>query len=170
MTSDRFIKQWFGIAAFFIPPLLFIIGFKIVFNRQLLPILSFSIFSIFSGIWICLLLGYMTWINQGSEWDFLGGGVGKTLAELSDGLFGMGTFLILILGLFVFIVFFFNITSIPAFQVRDPKPMGNDAILDGEKDDDPLFLPIRTRKTIGLIRKSRRSPKWLPYLWLLLLR
>jgi DNA segregation ATPase FtsK/SpoIIIE, S-DNA-T family len=147
MTSHIFIKRWFGIAAFFIPPLLFVIGFKIVFNRQLLPVLSFSIFSIFSGIWICLLLGYMTLINDGaSEWSFLGGGIGFQLAVLTDGLFGWGTFLILILSLFVFMVFFFNITSIPAFQMRDPKPMGNDAILDGDKDDEPLFSAYTDEK------------------------
>src|SRR5690606_21524035 len=109
ITSHFFIFRWFGIAAFFIPPLLFVIGFKIVFNRQLLPVFSFSIFSIFSGMWICLLLGYMTMINDGaSEWSFLGGGMGYTLAMLSEGMFGWGTFLILILTLFVFIVFFFN--------------------------------------------------------------
>src|SRR5688572_26666536 len=35
ITSEYFINNWFGIAAFFIPPLLFAIGFKIVFNREL---------------------------------------------------------------------------------------------------------------------------------------
>ena len=76
-----------------------------------------------------------------SEWSFLGGGLGYTLASLSDGMFGWGTFLILILTLFIFIVFFFNITSIPAFQIRDPKPMGNDAIVDDEtpNEEEPLF-------------------------------
>src|SRR5688500_10477509 len=83
----------------------------------------------------------MTMINEGtSEWSFLGGGLGYNLALLSDGMFGWGTFLILILSLFVFIIFYFNVTSIPMF-IKDPKPMGNDAILDDEKreDDDPLF-------------------------------
>jgi DNA segregation ATPase FtsK/SpoIIIE, S-DNA-T family len=147
MTSHLFIYRWFGIAAFFIPPLLFVLGFKVVFNRQLLPIFTFSVFSIFSGIWLCLLLGYMTLINDGaSEWSFLGGGMGVRLAELSDGLFGWGTFLILILSLFVFMIFFFNITSIPAFHVKDPKPMGNDAILDTEKDEEPLFSTYTDEK------------------------
>ena len=143
ITSHYFIFRWFGIAAFFIPPLLFLIGFRTVFNRQLLPIFSFSVFAIFAGFWLCLLLGYMTMINEGvSEWSFLGGGLGYTLASLSDGMFGWGTFLILILTLFIFIVFFFNITSIPAFQLRDPKPMGNDAMVDEEeaaKEEEPLF-------------------------------
>jgi DNA segregation ATPase FtsK/SpoIIIE, S-DNA-T family len=150
--SHLFIYRWFGVAAFAIPPLLFIVGFKIVFNRQLLPIYSFSVFAIFSGLWLCLLLGYMTMINDGvSEWSFLGGGLGVALASVSEGMFGWGTFLILILSLFIFIVFFFNITSIPAFQFRDPKPMGNDAILNDEKAgeenlEEPLFSAYNDEK------------------------
>jgi DNA segregation ATPase FtsK/SpoIIIE, S-DNA-T family len=140
VTSHYFIFRWFGIAAFFIPPLLFLIGFRLAFNRQLLRIFSFSIFSIFSGIWLCLLLGYMTLKNDGgSEWGFLGGGLGFQLAVLSDGMFGWGTFLILILALFIFIIFFFNVTSIPAFAVKDPKPMGSDAIMKEEVGEEPLF-------------------------------
>lgn len=141
VISHYVIFRWFGIASFFLPPLLFIVGFKIVFHRELLRIFPFTIFSIFSGLWLSLLLGYMTMINEGtSEWSFLGGGLGYNLAVLSDGMFGWGTFLILILSLFVFIIFYFNVTSIPIF-VRDPKPMGNDAILDDEQkeDDAPLF-------------------------------
>ena len=134
ITSHYFIYRWFGISAFFLPPLLFIIGFKIVFNRELFRIFSFSILSIFSGVWLSLLLGYMTMINDGvSEWSFLGGGLGYQLAIISDGLFGWGTFLILILSLFVFIIFYFNVTAIPLF-VKDPKPMGNEAILEEESD------------------------------------
>ena len=139
LTSHYFIYRWFGISAFFLPPLLFITGFKIVFNRELLRIFSFSILSIFSGIWLSLLLGYMTMINDGvSEWSFLGGGLGYQLAIISDGLFGWGTFLILILSLFIFIIFYFNVTAIPLF-VRDPKPMGNEAIIEEEQGGDGLF-------------------------------
>jgi S-DNA-T family DNA segregation ATPase FtsK/SpoIIIE len=141
VTSHYFVFRWFGISAFLIPPLLFIIGFRTVFHKQLLPVFSFTIFSIFSGVWLCLLLGYMTLIsNDGpSEWDFLGGGFGYQLALLSESMFGWGTFLILILSLFIFIIFFFNITSIPAFQ-KDPKPMGVDAIMDETNaEGEPLF-------------------------------
>src|SRR5688572_14421524 len=141
VISHYVIFRWFGIAAFFLPPLLFIVGFKIVFGRELLRIFSFTIFSIFTGLWLSLLLGYMTMINEGtSEWSILGGGLGYHLALLSDGMFGWGTFLILILSLFVFIIFYFNVTAIPLF-VRDPKPMGNDAILDDDNADqeDSLF-------------------------------
>lgn len=151
VVSHYFIFHWFGIAAFFLPPLLFVVGFKIVFNRELLRVFSFTLFSIFSGLWLCLLLGYMTLVNEGtSEWTFLGGGLGYQLAVLSEGMFGWGTFLILILSLFVFIIFYFNITAIPAFQSKDPKPMGSDAIIDDgtetKTNEDPLFTAYTDEK------------------------
>lgn len=145
VVSHYFVFRWFGIAAFFIPPLLFVVGFKIVFNKELFRVFSFSIFSVFSGLWLCLLLGYMTLVNDGtSEWTFLGGGLGYQLALLSESMFGWGTFLILILSLFVFIIFYFNITAIPAFQAKDPKPMGSDAIVPEEKEEDDGLLPTYT--------------------------
>lgn len=149
VTSHYFIFEWFGIAAFFIPPLLFVIGIKIVSEKALFRIWPFALFSIFLGVWLCLLLGYMTLVNDGtSEWSFLGGGLGYQLALLSEGMFGWGTFLILILTLFVFIIFYFNITSIPAFKTKDPKPMGSDAIVPDvdEEGEDPLFSSYTDEK------------------------
>ena len=148
ITSHYFIFRWFGISAFFLPPLLFLIGYKIVFNREPVRIFSYTILTFFSGIWLSLLLGYMTMINDGiSDWSFLGGGLGYNLAVLSDGMFGWGTFLILIMSLFVFIIFFFNVTSIPLL-VKDPKPMGNDNILDTPEaeEDDGLFTAYTDEK------------------------
>ena len=136
IISHFFIFRWFGISSFFIPPLLFLLGFRLVFSKEPVRISSYAIFAFFSIIWLCLMLGYMVEINQGGHaWQILGGGFGLLLAQLSYGMFGWGTFLILILTLFIFIIFYFNVTSIPAFQYKDPKPMGSDAIV----DDEPLF-------------------------------
>jgi DNA segregation ATPase FtsK/SpoIIIE, S-DNA-T family len=149
VTSHFFILRWFGISAFFIPPLLFLLGVKTVFNREIIRIFSFSLFALFNGLWLCLLLGYMTYVNDGtSEWGFLGGGLGYQLAVLSHSMFGWGTFLILIFSLFVFIIFFFNITSIPLFQAKDPKPMGSEAIVPDEtqEENDPLFTTYTDEK------------------------
>ena len=130
ITSHYLIFKWLGISGFFVPPLLFLLGFRLVFKRELLPIFSVFIFSVFTGLWLSLLLGYVTHSISGvTEVSFLSGGLGYELARLSDGLFGWGTFLILILSLFIFIIYFFNVTAINAFQVKDPKPMGNDAFL-----------------------------------------
>ncbi|MFM9840239.1 MAG: DNA translocase FtsK 4TM domain-containing protein [Cyclobacteriaceae bacterium] len=133
VTSHFLIFKWMGISAFFIPPILFLLGFKLVFKRELLPIFSVFIFSAFAGLWLSLLLGYLTHSLAGvNEISFLSGGLGYELAKLSDSLFGWGTFLILVLSLFIFIIYFYNVTAINAFQVRDPKPMGNDALLPDE--------------------------------------
>jgi len=87
---------------------------------------------------LSLLLGYITHSMAGvTEIGFLSGGLGYELAKISDGLFGWGTFLILVLTLFVFIIYFFNVTTINAFQVRDPKPMGNDALEPSEETVSP---------------------------------
>lgn len=133
LTSHFLIYRWMGISAFFIPPLLFFLGFRLVFKRDLVSLFSAFILSVFAGLWLSLLLGYVTHSMAGvTEVGFLSGGLGYELAKISDGLFGWGTFLILVLTLFVFIIYYFNITAINAFKVKDPKPMGLDAIIPDE--------------------------------------
>ncbi|HRI78493.1 MAG TPA: DNA translocase FtsK 4TM domain-containing protein [Cyclobacteriaceae bacterium] len=134
ITSHYFIFRWFGISSFFIPPLLFLLGFRLVFKRELISFFSAFIFSLFSGLWLSLLLGYLTHsISGATEISFLSGGLGYELAYLSDNLLGWGTFLFLVLSLFIFIIYFFNVTAIHAFQVKDPKPIGNDALLPSDE-------------------------------------
>jgi len=145
ITSHFLIFRWMGISAFFIPPIIFLIGFKMVFKRELLPIFSVFIFSVFAGLWLGLLLGYLTHSLAGvNEVSFLSGGLGYELAKLADGLFGWGTFLILVLSLFIFIIYYFNVTAINAFQVKNPKPMGNDAFLPLTEDESkPVYTDDR---------------------------
>ncbi len=144
ITSHFLIYQWLGISAFFIPPLLFLLGFKFVFKRELVSIFSAFILFVFAGLWLSLLLGYITHSISGvTEFGFLSGGLGFSLAKISTGLFGWGTFLILALTLFVFIIYYFNITAINAFQVKDPKPMGNDAIMPEETAIKPTYSDER---------------------------
>ncbi len=142
IISHYLIFKWMGISAFFIPPLLFFLGFRLVFKRDLISLFSAFIFSVFAGLWLSLLLGYITHSMAGvNEIGFLSGGLGYELAKISDGLFGWGTFLILVLTLFIFIIYYFNITAIHAFQVKDPKPMGLEAIM---SDDDLKIKPTYT--------------------------
>jgi DNA segregation ATPase FtsK/SpoIIIE, S-DNA-T family len=140
LTSHYFIFKWLGISAFFIPPLLFLMGFKMVFTRELMSIFNLFIFSVFAGLWLSLLLGYITHSISGvTEIGFLSGGLGFELAKIADGFLGWGTFLLLVLSLFIFIIYFFNVTSIPAFAVKDPKPMGVDALMEEEEEVKPAY-------------------------------
>ncbi|HMQ01286.1 MAG TPA: DNA translocase FtsK 4TM domain-containing protein, partial [Cyclobacteriaceae bacterium] len=129
IMSHFFIFRWFGIAAFFIPPFLFLLGFRLVFKRTLVQLLSAFTFVVFALIWVSLLMGSVTLEAEGvNEWSFLSGGMGYSLALVMDGMLGWGTYMLLILTLFIFIIYFFNVTAIRAFQVNDPKPMGSAAL------------------------------------------
>ena len=111
--SHHFIFRWFGLAAFFTPPLLFLIGHKIVFKKEFFAISSVFTFCLFFTIWLSILLGYSVLHSDDiSEWGFLSGGIGYQLAILLSGLMGWGTILLLIFGFLVFVIYFFNVTSL----------------------------------------------------------
>jgi S-DNA-T family DNA segregation ATPase FtsK/SpoIIIE len=130
VTSHYFIFRWLGVSAFMVPVVLFIVGIRLAFKRSLLPLGSVTIFTVFTSLWLCLLFGYLTLSVEGvTEWSFLGGGLGYQLALMSHGMLGWGTFLLLVLSLFIFIIFFFNINAIPLVAPHNPKPIGNDAIM-----------------------------------------
>ncbi|UXP33991.1 DNA translocase FtsK [Reichenbachiella agarivorans] len=110
-ASHYFIYQYFGIASFLIPPFLFLIGYKIVFRREILPISKSFYVVVFFLLWVSILIGYFM-INSESiyEWGFLGGGTGFELAALLDSMMGWGTLLFLIFTFVVFAIYFLNIT------------------------------------------------------------
>lgn len=152
VAAHYMVFRWMGISAFFVPPLLFLLGFRLAFQRELLPTFSVFILFLFAGLWLSLLLGYLTHSIAGvNEVSFLSGGLGYELARVSDGLLGWGTFLFLILSLFIFIIYFFNVTAINAFKVRDPKPMGSDAIL---PDDGRASVYTEELDNWPLVRKD----------------
>lgn len=111
-VSHYFIFVWFGISSFFIPPLLFIIGSKVVFRKEVLPTYNTFKFIFFAIFWLSLLLGFITLETNNPTWSFLSGGIGYELALLFNSLMGWGTYLFLIFALLVFVIYYFNITSI----------------------------------------------------------
>lgn len=112
-TAHYFIYQFFGIASFLIPPFLFLIGYKIVFDREILPISKSFWFTLFFLLWVSVFIGYfMINSEQINIWGFLGGGTGFELAILLDSLMGWGTLLFLLFALAVFTIYFFNITKL----------------------------------------------------------
>lgn len=111
--SHVFIYDWFGLASFLFPPFLFILGFKIVFRAELIPLRSVFWFTFFFLFWISLLFGYLVYLSDDArDLSFLGGGIGFEMAVWADSFLGLGTFLVLIFSMLVFMIFFFNITQI----------------------------------------------------------
>ncbi len=135
-VSHYFIFVWFGIAAFFIPPLLFILGSKIVFRKEVIaPYKAFK-FSFFFAFWISLLLGYITLETDSPTWSFLSGGIGYELALLFNSLLGWGTFLFLIFSLVVFVIYFFNITSLLNLNFKSSNAVSEKEATAGDFEDE----------------------------------
>jgi DNA segregation ATPase FtsK/SpoIIIE, S-DNA-T family len=113
LAAHYFIFMWFGISAFFIPPILFLLGFAITFKKTLVSLPRAIGFSLFFILWLSTLMGYIM-LEPGSPYQlsFLGGGLGYELSYWLHSILGWGTFLLLIFSLLVFVIFFFNITTI----------------------------------------------------------
>lgn len=110
VLAHYFIYKWFGVAFFLFIPLVFSLGFSIVFGKHLLPVKSSLTFILFFTFWLSLTLGYLV-LSTGQEktLGFLSGGFGYELSLIFHGVLGWGTFLFLILSLLIFVIYFFDI-------------------------------------------------------------
>ena len=117
IAAHYFIFLWFGIAALLIPPFLFLLAYRIIWFRSLIPITPAFNFTVFYLIWISMVMGYVLLSKEESTFlGFTSGGIGYELAIISQSLMGWGTILFLAFLFIVFNMFFFNITQIPALD------------------------------------------------------
>ena len=111
-TAHYFIYVLFGISSFILVPLLITTAFKFLFGFKILPLTKTFVFSVFTLIWVSSTMGFF--LNLFPESFILRnytGGIGYTLALFLDNLLGYSSILILLLSLFIFIVFFFDLYS-----------------------------------------------------------
>ncbi len=103
----------FGVSSILFTPIMFGIGFRLVFKRDLFPIGRLSLFLAFAAIWLSTTLGLMVY-NTSTEAvnSYLSGAIGYELAILAHGFLGWGAYLLLVVLLIVFAIFFFNITRL----------------------------------------------------------
>ncbi len=127
LTAHKLIFSWFGIGAFLIPPFLFILGYKIVWGKELMKISRALVTTLFFLVWISLLMGSMIRSDDSvSEWSFYSGGMGYELSLFFDGLLGYGTILFLAFTLLVYVIFFFNITEVLSLKKAAVGPVEKD--------------------------------------------
>ncbi|WP_230688233.1 FtsK/SpoIIIE family DNA translocase [Hymenobacter jeongseonensis] len=125
-AAELFIYKLFGVAAFALIPVVFFLGYKIVFRTATGSVSYVLALGLFSMAWLSVLLGYVvvTLATPGADpvlahrLDFLCGGVGFEAASWLDSLIGWGTVLLLTFVLISFVVFFFNVTSINLASFR----------------------------------------------------
>ena len=103
------IFKWFGIAAFVLVPLLFIYGWKLTFDYELLPLYKSTYFALFCLLWGSMLIGAI--VPRYGEIGFWTGGFGYALAQLMSSLIGIFTPLVILFILVVFMIYFFKIPA-----------------------------------------------------------
>jgi S-DNA-T family DNA segregation ATPase FtsK/SpoIIIE len=118
-ASHWLIYRWFGIAAFLLPPFLFLVGFRWTFKFSLTSLTRYSVFALFFTAWLGLLTGYIVILVEGySYWSYLSGGFGYELAKLSSDFLGMGTFILIGGAFLIFVVLFFGLEQLNWFAPK----------------------------------------------------
>jgi S-DNA-T family DNA segregation ATPase FtsK/SpoIIIE len=111
--SDILIRRWFGLAAFFLPPYLFLLGFKLTFKKSLMSLSRYSSFALFFVFWLGLTLGYLVQLADGfTSFGYLSGGFGYELGLLAQDFLGWGSFILILGSLIIFLVFYFDISQL----------------------------------------------------------
>lgn len=137
MISHRFIYLWFGLASFFIPPFFFIWGYSIVFAKKIVATSRAFSFALFFMIWVSIFFGYLVYTSgQVTSYGFLSGGIGYELGLWFHSLMGWGTVILLLFSLVIFIIFYFNITSLLGFGKRDEQLIEDDQAYGGILPDE----------------------------------
>ena len=119
ILSHYLIFITFGISSFLIVPLLIVLSFRLLFNKKIYSLSKTSIFSFFGIVWISSFMGFFR--NVFPENVFLTnytGGVGNNFSFFLQNLLGYSSILILLLALFLFVVFYFNIYSFKFFDKK----------------------------------------------------
>ncbi|GAA4828052.1 DNA translocase FtsK [Algivirga pacifica] len=113
LVSHILIYNTFGIGTIALVPLLFVSGFWLLTDKELLPVDRVINTTLFTMIWSSILLGYVVVNNENPILlNFLCGYLGLLLADGFHNLTGWGTILILIAAAVVFVIYNFKVNDL----------------------------------------------------------
>ncbi len=116
IVAEKFVHSWFGLSAFLFPFLLFLIGFKIMFRKALMPIGRSMKHSLFFLYFIPLAMGYLFTENAN-----MSGSLGFQLNRWTISLIGSaGTAMLLLLlaVAYMTVVFNFSVDGIKSLLAK----------------------------------------------------
>ena len=123
-VGHAFVFRWFGVGALALPFIVFLAGYKLVFNTELLPLRRATAGLLFAAVWMSLLLGYIVLVTNSTETRSVWcGGIGYELNVTLYSLFGWGNLAFIGFALFFFVVYFFDVRNIklPNFTPKEPR-------------------------------------------------
>jgi S-DNA-T family DNA segregation ATPase FtsK/SpoIIIE len=118
VLAHIFVFKWFGLGAFLLVPLIFLIGYKLTFKDELMPFMPTLQFTGFTILWSSLLMSSL--FTRESDIGFWGGGLGFTITEVLRGIIGsFGTFLLVMFALVLFLIYFVKLSFKTTFNPKD---------------------------------------------------
>ena len=159
-SSHLLIHRWFGLSSFIIPFVIFIIGFRTLFNINILPFSKTIIGSTLYLIWFSLFLGFFS-----ESINFLGGTFGYQLNEwlkLTLGKFGSLILIITIGYLLLILIFNIGFKKILFFIKKELLKINSEQLSEIKQNKD-FNNPEEIKKTIleeiDDLEESEEEPK-----------
>jgi len=119
LVSQVFVYRWFGIASLAIPLVPFLAGWRLVFGFDLLHLNRTTKEVIFFTLWISTLMGYVVMMSSTTpHLSFLSGGFGYNVNDILRNLVGYGSIIVILIPLFFFVVYFYDIDPVQQWQDR----------------------------------------------------
>ena len=126
ISAHMFIKNGFGVSAFFFVLIFFVAGFRMLFGFGILPAFKTLGFSLFSILWLSVFFG--TFFRSGPM-SLLGGVFGFEASAWLSGILGLyGTVLLIFMSLAVLLILVFDPNTaligqwVAGLFARKPKP------------------------------------------------
>ncbi len=164
VISHVFIYRWFGLGALLVPVIPVLAGWTLLTQDQRFPLASISRHIIFYTLWISLLMGYIVLMSgEQATLGYLSGGFGYEANVILFNLLKWGSFLVIVLALFFFIISTYNITSLDFLKnLSAKKAHGEDpAEEDDYKEEDELRVERGRNGGLfpNLFRRTKDTPE-----------
>jgi len=163
LLANQFMYEWFGVAAFLFIPVLFILGYRLLFKKSLLPLYRTVVYSFVAIVFISVTLGFLHGFMADTP-HMLEGKFGfwtNKLLEAQVGVVGVGC--ILAFAYLTTLILLYNLDfKFVLFSNRKSKSLTED--LEDEDDEDSYTAnSLRTKvhvedDSIQSVRESFQRP------------
>ncbi|GAA4184912.1 DNA translocase FtsK [Sphingobacterium ginsenosidimutans] len=163
LLANQFMYEWFGVAAFLFIPVLFILGYRLLFKKSLLPLYRTVVYSFVAIVFISVTLGFLHGFMANTP-HMLEGKFGfwtNKLLEAQVGIVGVGC--ILAFAYLTTLILLYNLDfKFVLFSNRKSKSLSED--LEDEDDEDSYTANnLRTKvhvedDSIQSVRESFQRP------------
>jgi len=154
LLANQFMYEWFGVASFLFIPVLFILGYRLLFKKSLLPLYRTVVYSFVAIVFISVTLGFLHGFMADTP-HMLEGKFGfwtNKLLEAQVGIVGVGC--ILAFAYLTTLILLYNLDfKFVLFSNRKSKSFSEDT----DEEDEDEYAPQNLRNKIHIEDDSIQS-------------